>query len=293
MGHTGPSLVVEPRMAAPPKFGLVASLPRSDKGLDPHWTNGIRYLPEGCMEGETFDPCSIHEVGSSSPPGIVEWLPYKLTAEDNCSTFGETFEERSARAQRLLQMDTERQLGFEFWTGTIAAESTFDGPDGVDQPWPNTWLANDADEFVDLSGATGVDVVSAFSCLNQYLAENNGGQQGAVFLTPQVLIQLQAFSLLRRENGQLLTDLDNIVIASPGFPGTGPDGTFSVGIWMYATDVPRLYLTEPRTQDRFGAIDRPNNVIAPVAERAGLVEWERCRHAGIAVDLEPCSGLGS
>jgi hypothetical protein len=186
-------------------------------------------------------------------------------------------------------MDTERQLGEELWTGNLAATANL--PDGTD--WPNTWLADVGN--VDILSEDGwVSPVHGLSCLEQYLAQTNGGQQGMIHATAQVASQWSFFNLVRDEGRRLVTVNDNIVVVSPGYTGSSPTG--SVGdndIWAYATDMVRVFVGEPKAYDLRETVDRVNNTIVSVAQRPALAEWQRCRHAGVRLALDSCDVGGS
>lgn len=278
-------------MAERPKFGLLASI-IPEKSTDMRWAESdavIAYSPEGCQEGETVDPCDPPTIEATDRPAIVEWHAYILRVTERCSTVS-GIDDNKARAIRLLEMDTERQLGAEFWEGTLAQASTM--PVSGD-PWPNTWLANPLDMDI-LTEAGPVTLTHGLACLEQYLAENNGGQQGAIHATAQVVTHWESFRLLRREGNRILTFKDTVVIPSPGYTGTSPDGDIASGdIWAYATDLPRIFLGPPRADEIMDSIDRLNNTVEMSAFRPGLVEYQKCRHAGVRLDVDICQTGGS
>lgn len=276
-------------LAAPPKFGLLASIPPENSG-DQRWftpDSVVAYSPEGCNEGQTLDPCDPADLTDDARPNVVEWHPYILQASERCSTVSGV-EENQARVTRLLQMDTERQLGLELWDGNVADAATL--PVSGD-PWPNTWLANVAD--VDILTEDGpVGLVHGLACLEQYLAQNNGGQQGAIHATAQVVTHWESFRLLRREGNKILTFKDTLVIPSPGYTGTDPNGNVGDNnIWAYATDMPRIWLGPIKSFDLEGSVDRLQNTAVFRAFRPALVEWQRCRHAGVRLAVQQC-GIG-
>lgn len=286
----GPRTPVNPPMAGAPRFGLLASASPAPRDEGARWTTGIAYEPEGCVEGATLDPCEPTNISASTKPGIVEWEPYILTVTEECSVFSSR-EERAERVRRLLTMDTERQLGAELWDGGIGSTALLS--DGS-TPWPNTWLANVAD--VDILSESGpVGLVHGLACLEQYLASNNGGQQGMIHATAQTLTHWASFSLLRREGNRILTFLDTVVVVSPGYSGNNPDGAIGDdNVWAYATDMVTVRLTpiDVPAEDEF-TIDRENNTIGVTAARMALAEWERCRHAGVRLAMDLCDVGGS
>lgn len=270
---------VKPQPAAAPRFGLIASIPPTTDQA--RWELGIAYSPEGCNHGTS-------QGGLCGPPsaadypdrqGIVEWDPFLVQVSDQCSTFSRGLdEEEQSRIERLLNADTERQLGAELWDGVIA---------DADATSPNTWLSDSSNGiFQDLTGAAPAGYVESVSCLEQYLADNNHGQQGAIHATAQVVTAWESFRLVRRENNRVLTFQDTLVIASPGYSGNGP--AYSEGIWAYATDLPRIFLGKTKAYATKNVIDRANNINEAKGERVALAEWQKCRHAGIELDVETC-----
>lgn len=277
----GPRTPVQAPPAEAPRIGLLASFPAETDA--PRWSTGIAYMPEGCIEGELKEVCAPTENTPSDLPAVVEWDPYFVTVTAECSTFSSPTGEDTvddSRARRALVADRERQLGLEFWEGGLAQASSL----------PNTWLSNDDDpNFVVLSPGSN-SYVRALACLQEFLASNNGGQQGAIHATAQVVTRWESFRLLRRENNRILTMQDHVVVVSPGYTGTDPDGAIgSDNIWAYATDKPRVYLGDTVIAPIMDTIDRVNNTIQVTASQQALVEFQNCRHAGIQIADDPCS----
>lgn len=282
---TGRELIEAP-LAASPRFGLLASIP-TENVPEAVWGKGIEYAPEGCVTGTIFDPCDAPARTDPTKAENVAWQPYVLEISEKCSTFSGEVDE--GRVLRLLNMDTERQLGRELWEGNLAQVAV----DADGNPWPNTWLANVADVDI-LSESGAVPLVDGLACLEEYLVENNGGQQGVIHATAQTIVHWESFRLLRKINGTTYTMQDNIVIASPGYSGTDPNGNIGdSNVWAYATDMPRVYLGAVKTYSLEDSTDWENNTITLVAQRRALVEWQKCRHAGVRLDLELCDSGGS
>lgn len=279
--------------ATEPVIGLLASITpfKGDNG----WANPesvIRYLPEGCNEsGGARDRCSPGTNSYASMPDVVEWSPYDLFVTDTCTTYNaELTDDSAARIRRLLLADTERQLGREFWNGDLAQVGLL--PDGV-TPYPNTWLANVADVDI-LTESEPATPAHGMECLDQYLANNNSGQQGAIHATVQTLGQWVTLRVAEFINGKWYSPGGNLIIASPGYSGTDPNGNIGDGnIWAYATDMPRIFLGSPIVNPIMSTIDYRDNTVEAIAQRPALVEWQRCRHAGVRLDMETCDEGGS
>lgn len=279
--------------ATEPIHGLIASL-TPYKG-DDRWMNPeavITYRPEGCNQaGEAHDMCSPAEISSFElGPDIVEWKPYFLQVTERCTTLNnELTEDSVARIKRLMLADSERQLGEEFWSGTLAQSATLPSTD----PYPNTWLANVAD--VDILTESGPATLShGMACLDEYLCDNNSGQQGAIHVTCQVLSQWVTLRIAEFVSGKWYSPGGNLIIASPGYHGTDPNGNIADdNVWAYATDMPRLFLGPVLVNPVMSSIDWRNNTVETVAQRPALAEWQRCRHAGVRLAVTLCDTGGS
>lgn len=279
---TGPRTRVPAPLAAAPRFGLLASIPTTNDIA--RWETGITYVPEGCASGENFGEfCEVpQEITDGTTPDAVEWDPYVLSVNELCSTFSGPMDYLTGRVERLLNQDTERQLGAELWDGTVAQSTT--------PVLANTWLADDSDpNFVQLDNGA-VDPLDALACLEQYLASNNGGQQGVIHATVQTAAYWESLRLVYKSGAKCYTYKDTLVVTSPGYTGNSPDGITSTGnVWAYATDLPRIFLGGVQMYDRpIQAVDRSQNTVQIVAQRFALVEWQRCRHAGIQINISPC-----
>lgn len=269
--------------AEPPRLGLLASNPPVT-GQGERWTGGLTYDPEGCNDGEIFGTCDYGTPTTDiENRDFVSWYPYILSVTTQCSTFSGGAEEVQGRALRLLNQQTETLIGRELWTGDFAQTETDN---------PNVWLAHPDSDNLSESGPVGF--VHALACLQQYLANNNGGKQGMIHATPQTITHWESFRLLRREGSKILTFQDHIVVPSPGYTGTSPDGDIgNDNVWAYATDMVRVWLTEPTTSEPLALADRSTNTYISTAQRYALAEWERCRHAGVRLAMDVCDSGGS
>lgn len=300
MGATGPSLPVSPIPVGEPQVGLIDSAvkPPAEEMAGGDWKMGIKYRPEGCATGQVFfadcTPVNDDKIVSGALPDTVEWIPYILSASFRCSTFGGEWDELRAEIVRLMRGMTETLLGYEFWTGTKVSTTTRDIGDGNGAvPLPNTWLADDAE--VDVIGSGALEPFAALACLETYLLRRNGGQQGMIHASAGVVSQWDNSGALTRENGRIYTINRNIVVPSPGYPGTSPSGTLADGnVWAYATDLVRVWIDDRiDVSDLQGSVSYSGNIVEPVAQRVALAEWQRCRHGGVQIDVEACEGSGS
>lgn len=302
MGVATGSTSVSPIPAAPPEIGLlVSAIPaQREEMAGGDWKKGVTYRPEGCTSGRVFTPtCGASDEsdyilrGDSDAPDNVDWLPYILSIEIDCSTFdgGEQgAEARISEGRRVMESMTEYLLAYEFWTGEQVSLSTL-ADDTT--PYPNTWLADTAN--VDVVNGAGLDPIPALACLESYLGRRNGGQQGMIHASPGVVSHWQAGGALTREGNRIYTVNRNIVIASPGYIGTSPTRTLGDNnVWAYATDLVR-YWVDPEIQitDLQASISVYTNEQVVIAQRVALAEWQRCRHGGVRINVPACEAEGS
>lgn len=283
----GPAAVVMAPPAGAPRVGLVASALRPDDG-SARWQNGITYQPEGCDSGFIDDPCDSDAKPESTPNAPITWVPYTIGYEYRCSAMAAEGRDWDAIVRRGLESVREFRVSNELWTGDEMGHSPGDLTDG------NRFLA-DVDT-VDILTPTPVSVVDGLACLEQYLAETNGGQQGMVHAMAQVVSLWDEAGMLRREGPRVFTVNDSIVVPGRGYTGGDPDGNApsSGDIWAYATDLVDVRLDTVvviGSPDDPSFIDRSDNAAVIRAEQLALASWEGCRHAGVRLDVDLC-GIG-
>lgn len=288
--------VAPPRIQAPPVSIITSSALPADT-TDGRWVDGIAFQPESGSEVYVADICDTTTNDSSRlepPPGVSEWIPYLLRADDQCSTFGFEQHDYLNRAKRRLDVGSAKALEKELWTGTLAQA----------QGYPNRFLAASAAT----SGGWGFQNLNqtyleagalpsirrAFEVLEQYLADCGLGARGMIHCRPEALPYL---TTIRREGNYILTARDTIVVPGSGYQNTGPGGVAAAtgNTWLYATGMTEVRLgpiqtyPDPNTDGDdwlIKATDRNTNLVTVRAERAGLVSWDGACHAGIQAVLD-------
>lgn len=291
----GPRQVTTAPPASAPRVGLLSSAIRPDDG-DDRWANGIAYEPENCYSGAIDNPCDSDEKDSPAPNAEVDWKPYTVYATYRCTALVARGKDWDGIVRRRLAATEGWQIEQELWSGFEA----------VAEGWPNHFLA--MNPWVNILTEEGpVGLTHGLACLEQYLAENNGGQQGMIHATRQVVTHWQALNLIRREGQRLFTVHDNIVVPGGGYEGGPPGPVAGAGgiagtgnVWAYATDLVEVRLSPVKV---FGSPDEPwqwdmtgdgtSNTAVIRAERMALASWELCRHAGVRLDVTVCGMTGS
>lgn len=282
----GPATVIAAPPAGAARVGLNASAGHPNDG-DDRWMNGFTYEPEGCYNGVIVDPCG-DDKDNPAPPTVVTWEPYGIVATYRCSALAAGGKDWQGIARRRLEAVRSFRLEHELWTGDLATAAG----------WDNLFLA-DVTRVDIITESAGVGLTHGLACLTQYLAETNGGQQGMIHATPQVVTHWAGLGLLRRDGARLYTlARDDIVVAGSGYTGGDPDGNDASDgdVWAYATDLVDVRLGPVEIigrPDDPSFIDRTLNTARIRAEQLAIASWEGCRHGGVRLDVETCNVGGS
>lgn len=249
----------------------------------PHWQNGITWI-ERCPAGDTtYDDC-LAVTGTGSPPeppaktanveqGFRGAAPFTVYAEFECSPIG--LAEAESIASDALARVEQTQVEAAFWTGSAGG-----------QPVVFPHLAADAEvvdgevvlQTVASPVVTGADVAHALGALEQELADCYAGQ-GLIHVPRSVLPTLAAWNLVRvDDDGRLVTQAGNLIVAGTGYTGSGPDGAAPADgtAWIYATGAAWAYRSDPYVSRLRDSLDRTSNTIRMLAERTYLLGFECC-----------------
>lgn len=280
------------RPAQAPQMGLVTAAKGANSFVtqpESVWKNGIAYEVEACVTPTSpLDICSPGAFPTAQLPSSSEWTPYVTYADWACSTFSRGSELESAyeSARRRLLATWQWQVEFELWTGTLAQAESY----------PNRWLADSTNAA--LLTAAGATPLQALSCLTQYLADNNGGQQGMIHATPQVVTYWASLDVLIEQGPVLMTKArHDIVVPGSGYNGSSPDGDEATdgSVWAYATDIVEVREGETDPEGIGGTAGKPiqwvdptNNNIVIRAQKRALASFEGCRHAAAEIAIDVC-----
>lgn len=269
---------VQGALAAPPTTGLVASADQPRDGA--RWQSGMAWVPERCGVGHQLIPwCPGEELGSYTPgrPEAVYYVPPTARWGWECSTLSGPLDGEQLR--RMADAATPFVIARELWLGELAQDNTFTvGGD----TWTNRWLASPDATVV---GSGGAELHVALGALEQAAVEASRGQR--IMLHLPVLLAGRLGDYVRRVGQQLLTRLDNWVVADAGYPGTGPEGqTVETTAWAYATSLVQVRWTDLTVvTDTRQTVTRPTNTITHWAERTIAATWDPCVHLATEITL--------
>jgi hypothetical protein len=231
---------------------------------DGRWPNGFSYLPEGNGQLVVYDECSNQaSIVGTIPNKAVDWQPYVLSAQFQCSTFGFEANDYAGRAMRLLDAATPKMLEEELWNGTLAQLAAL----------PNTYFHGYAGAGLTTDVATSA--IQGLAECEQYLGDIAYGGRGTIHVPPYALPYLSQTNSLRREGNLLLTDRDTIVVPGSGYSKMSEA---KAAMEFYATGVTDVRLSDIYTVPDAGnmaqSIDKGSNTVVVRAERVGIVSWD-------------------
>lgn len=334
MAESAPVAPIELARATLPPYGLIQSAREAVRGaLDeapsgtpnadlqvpgaegyprPRWAAGFTIKPAPCGGGSSIDPCGNSGGESpSEPSNIGPIYPQPINAAVSCSLFGaNSFEARQQRLRDKVAAVASFQLEREFWTGTSAQAA------GASS---NQWLSKSGGARIINSGA-GMGLVTAFSELEQAIAEGSSWAIGMIHAQPRVVAAWYGLRLIEKVGNILVSPLGTIVVPGRGYTGDGPaagtgDSPASLGgdaSWAYATSLvqvrlgPAFYSTSPdataqpsRDPNAHGTqaaenIDRDANTMTIRGWMDATANWDGCVWAaGLVLQASERTALGS
>lgn len=266
-------------LAAPPTTGLVASADRPGDD-NTRWQSGMAWVPERCGVGHQLIPwCPGEELDAYTPgrPGAVYYQPPTVRWAWECSTLSGPLDTEQLR--RMAEASTPFAIARELWSGALAADNPFTvSGDTLNNPY----LASPGATVV---GSGGAELLKALGALEQAAVEASRGQR--VMLHIPVMLAGRIADFARRVGNELLTRLDNWVVADAGYPGTGPEGE-EVGstAWAYASSRVQVRMTDLTTiTEPARTVDRPVNTVTAWAERTVAATFDPCVHLATEITL--------
>lgn len=254
--------------------GMFRSLLEPDLAGQPRWVNGFSFVADSC---EALDPMGIECFGSPTDKltptnsDVVTIAPFLTFGADKCSAM-ERSRPRAALAKRNLLVTESWQIEREFFDG-IATKSTT--PDG-----PSPYLT-DGVTATDITGGAALAATRALAKLESALLDCLHGQRGVIHATPELVTLWQAGGALHIEGNTILTVLDTIIVAGPGYSGNGPDGSAPAAdtSWAYGTGLVYLRqanIIDPDETTPYARVDRDVNTELWRVERPNAVYFAPC-----------------
>lgn len=258
-------------------------------GEDAHWQEGFAWRSELCPQFEVLDPCSEPTTYDTDDTGdgVIYHVPAGYRVRDYASTLNVEFDLQ--RVQRQAEAVGSMVAAAELWTGALTSANPYAAP-------PNTVVRNpgsvDAytNPYLAASTATTIpvvtDVMEALGLLEEKARQQIGGQQCFLHVPTRIATQLGA--QIRRVGPVLYTQTDAIIVADPGYPGTGPDGTdpASPSTWCYATGPVILRQSPVMTIEApvWSTVNRQTNRREVWADRMFAATFDPCCHFAIEID---------
>lgn len=258
-----PATVVDPIARTALPFGLLSVATPRPTG-DNRWEHGVEWEPLTCGPASGIGPVDCDpETPTIGLPKVMaeaggtdDAVPFTIYGSYECSPIGHSLEYAQQRATEHLIAREEARAEQAVWTGDLGNT-------------PNFTQANTAP-----GGALAPAI--ALATAEQYIAANYGSL-GVIHMTRFLAAIMLAEELLEVRGTRLYTRLGTPVVAGAGYPSTSPDGLFE-GEFLVATPALMIYRSEVFTPtNRVGdLLDRAQNNMHGVAERAYLVGWDEC-----------------
>lgn len=240
------TIVTAPPVRAP-QHSLLRSADTSRDG-DTDWQRGLTYAPEqpgGYIARPYFCSDADAEIDrTTTVVAPVDYQPWELEVTDPCiTTFGYDAAARADRLARQADAIESYAIARELWTGELAAASGD----------PNPSFARSTPTVV--GGGGPVSARRALGLLEQAVGDALKGGQAMIHVSREARPQM--IELIKQGN-LLLTNVDNLIVADAGYPGTPPEGTAAAAnvAWIYATGLVVVRRTPFRALD-----DTANQVI--------------------------------
>jgi|SRR4029077_3133340 len=294
MAFNGPPQVIFGPPQVPARISLLsqANVPTE---TEDHWELAATWLPESCGGGSgTYDPCLTYVPPDIAATESVAGGPFGMVATAAChSTFGWQAADYQGRARRKLLATESWFLERDLWgPPTISGTPTL----------ISSCLANGTD----IGPGTLHDPITALGCLEAELGNLNHGMLCMIHMPLRVFAAVAAEHLIVSGNtpGTAFTPKGNVVIPGDGYPGTDPNGDDPPDTvqYMYGSALVEVRHSEvvvrPDGPDPMRVLGMATkrtgtlpNTVTFWAHRFGLVAFDPCSVAGIAVTLGDCHGV--
>lgn len=269
----------------PSPYGLFSLDAEMNPPGDDRWISGLSVETRACgiklhvgdvcdstLSSDVFTPTTDEEAVCA-----YDLVPVVIQVEmPSRSTFGMMAQNYELWTEQSLLVGSQKALEHELWTGGLATEAGY----------ANRFLASNTN-VQDITPGTGtpVKIKYGLALLEGALGDCGLGAPGVIHMRREVASPLG----LKADNGQLKTNLGNLVVAGAGYTGVGPDGTVpATGTWIYATGQVFWWLGDSTVYpDKIAqAVSTDINSVQWFAERPAAVAFDGCCIFAVHVDLQ-------
>lgn len=273
-----------------PRFGLVASLGGeagirermravTPEGEDPfRWAGpfGFSWNPYDCSSATAAfrSDCGFNPAFTESAwPSVLANASIGIWDAVKCSNLGRPADDDMERARQKLLGTTSLKVESEMWKGVVAK--------AMGLTLTAQYLAFAFD--IQLNTGTATAYTDALADLQHDIASRWAEQRAFIYATPRTVALWFTTFMLRRENGLILDEFDNVVVPMAGGDGSSPAAVVPPNkntAWAYATSQPDVFLSDIVVDH---VVDQTNNVDMAVATRMAGWRWD-CGVVGVNVD---------
>jgi hypothetical protein len=276
--------VTAPPAAAPPHSLLRAAITNRDDDAGGEWVRGLQYVSETCGGYRALSDCTAEELDQGAAAGVADavvYRPWDLQVQDPCpTTFGYQEAEVTARLRRAADSIESYAIARELWTGELSEQEAAAIGGGAE---PNLYLAKDPTVL----GSGPVSPRRGLGLLQKAAGDAFHGQQVFLHIARDAITMFGPD--LAKVGNLLYTNLDNVVVADAGYPGTPPEGTSAAAnvSWMYATG-PVVVRRSPLVLDSANdaeVIDTRTNTIRRTAGKRVAATFDTCAYFAVPITL--------
>lgn len=281
---------------APANHGLIASaFPSPDSGVSNRWENGFGFVPESCLQPESWViPCV--GVGSTAGPGAtitdnrpttsgyLEWAPYVIQVPFTCTLQQTQAIDFEDRARRIMEAGQSKLMETELYRGDASGYGQF-----LVNPARNPWnltltdLTSTGGQNLGTGGTTTPTL--GIRSLIQAAADAPNGTKAMLHATPSVVeAWMQGNSVIQDSSGRLITRVGgHTVISGTGYTGQGINNAAADPAihWAWVTSPVYYLLGEDITVETVAWRD---NDATAIVRRTACAYWDGCLHAGVPID---------
>lgn len=262
---TSPASAIAPLAPEVSLLTAARSLPVDRSSFD-SWRSGLSHretadMVTGRYPGKTLSTGANKT--DAQAPTVSGHRPFLIYSHHLCV---QPVNEAEIRSEALAKLEatTPYHLAREFWTGSTDTDMLS--------------LMNSLGTGEDITTGTAVAVKDAIQDIVRAYEDASGGVQGMIHVPQEVLWGLADAGMVSRTGNRMLTPHGHIVVAGPGYPGTGDYGpaadTAGAGeAYIYMTGMVEVAVGDPFVKGLESGWNRLNEVEV-YAERWAIVRFD-------------------